>query len=82
MKKHKEKVYEYQALFDPNGEGYTVTVPKLPGLVTEGSSLKEAREMAKDAIKCYLWSLLKDRPLNLPKNNQAKRERWVTAIGV
>ena len=59
MKKHKETIYQYEAIFDPNGAGYTITVPKLPGLVTEGDNLKEAREMAKDAIKCYLGALLK-----------------------
>ncbi len=55
-----EKIYHYDAVFEDNGEGYTVTVPNLPGLVTEGSNLKEAKEMAKDAIRCYLESLLKD----------------------
>jgi len=59
MKKHTEKIYYYEAIFDPNGSGYTVTVPKLPGLVTEGSNLKEAREMLKDAIRCYLEVPLK-----------------------
>lgn len=60
MTKRKEIIYQYEVLFDPNGEGYTVTVPKLPGLVTEGGNLKEAREMARDAIRCYLEALLKD----------------------
>ena len=62
MKKRKEAIYEYDAIFDPNGSGYTVTVPGLPGLVTEGSNLKEAREMAKDAIRCYIEALLKTKP--------------------
>jgi predicted RNase H-like HicB family nuclease len=60
MKKHTEEIYCYEAIFDPNGSGYTVTVPKLPGLVTEGSNLKEAREMLKDAICCYLELVLKN----------------------
>ncbi len=34
--------------------GYTVTVPELPGCVTEGDTLEEALEMAKDAIKGWL----------------------------
>ena len=66
MKKHKEIIYQYEAIFDPNGGGYTVVVPKLPGLVTEGNNLKEAREMAKDAIRCYLGALLKEKIL-IPK---------------
>ena len=47
-------------LFEPAEEGgYVVTAPALPGLVTEGDSLEEAREMAKDAIQGYLESLRK-----------------------
>ena len=73
MKKRKEKIYQYQVVFDPNGVGYTVTVPELPGLVTEGDNLKEAREMAKDAIRCYIEALLKDKMLR--KSAEAKREK-------
>ena len=40
--------------------GYTVSVPALPGLVTEGWTIDEARAMAEDAIRCYLEGLLKD----------------------
>ncbi len=61
MKKQIETIYHFDVVFEDNGDGYTVTVPKLPGLVTEGSNLKEAREMARDAIRCYLEALLKDR---------------------
>ena len=61
MKKHKETIYQYEAIFEPNGAGYTVVVPKLSGLVTEGDNLKEARKMAKDAIRCYLGALLKEK---------------------
>jgi len=52
--------YRYTVVFEPAEEGgYVVTVPALPGLVTEGDSLEEAREMAKDAIRGYLESLQK-----------------------
>ena len=64
MAKRKETIYPYEAVFDSNGSGYTVTVPKLPGLVTEGNNLKDAREMARDAIRCYLEALLKDRTIS------------------
>jgi predicted RNase H-like HicB family nuclease len=39
--------------------GYVVTCPALPGLVTEGDTLEEARSMATDAIQGYLESLRK-----------------------
>ncbi len=67
MKKLKETIYQYEAVFEPNGAGYTVTVPKLPGLVTEGDNLKESREMARDAIRCYLEALLKEKKLRFSR---------------
>jgi predicted RNase H-like HicB family nuclease len=44
---------------DPEDGGYTVTVPALPGCVTEGDSVEEALAMAKEAITGYLESLEK-----------------------
>ena len=73
MKKRKETIYKYETLFDQNGGGYTVTVPKLPGLVTEGDTLKEAREMARDAIRCYLESILKSGTSSVPRARSMKR---------
>ena len=52
---------QYTVLFEPAEEGgYVVTCPALPGLVTEGDTLVEARAMATDAIRAYLESLRKD----------------------
>jgi len=54
--------YSYAVLFEPAEEGgFVVTCPALPGLVTEGDTLAEARAMAQDAIRAYLESLRKDR---------------------
>lgn len=78
MRKRKEKIYQYEVVFDPNGSGYTVTVPKLPGLVTEGDNLKEARDMARDAIRCYLEALLKGRMASMP--SEIKRERGMVRV--
>lgn len=53
--------YQYTVLFEPAEEGgYVATCPALPGLVTEGDTLDEARIMAADAIRAYLESLRKD----------------------
>ena len=53
--------YQYTVYFEPADEGgFGVTCPALPGLVTEGDTLEEAREMAADAIRAYLESLRKD----------------------
>ena len=52
--------YCYTVVYEPAEEGaYVVTVPALPGLVTEGDTLTEARAMAEDAIRGYLESLRK-----------------------
>ncbi len=54
--------YHHTVLFEPAEEGgYVATCPALPGLVTEGDTLAEARTMASDAIRVYLKSLRKDR---------------------
>ncbi len=43
------------------GSGYTVTVPALPGCVTEGDTLEEAIALPRDAIEGYIESLRKHR---------------------
>jgi len=53
--------YTFTMLFEPAEEGgYVVTCPALPGLVTEGDTMEEARHMAEDALRGYLESLRKD----------------------
>jgi antitoxin HicB len=53
--------YSYTVLLQPEPEGgYTVTCPTLPGLVTYGESLDEARAMAADAIRGYIECLRED----------------------
>ncbi len=50
----------YNLIFKPEPEGgFTVIVPSLPGCVTYGKNLSEAKKMAKDAILGYLGSLKK-----------------------
>ena len=58
---NKEEEYAYTVLFEPTEEGgYVVTVPAVPGCVTQVDTLEEAREMAMDAILGYLEALRKD----------------------
>ena len=50
----------YNLIFKPEPEGgYTVIVPTLPGCVTYGKNLEEAKKMAADAINAYVASLKK-----------------------
>ena len=39
---------------DPDEGGYTVTVPALPGVVTQGETIEEAIAMAREAVRCSL----------------------------
>lgn len=58
---------------DGNQKGYMATVPALPGCITWGKTLTEARAMAADAVAGYLESLQKAGepiPADLP---QAKK---------
>jgi len=50
----------YTVELHPQKEGgYTVTVPALPGCISEGDTLEEALENIKDAIEGYLRVLAK-----------------------
>ena len=42
-------------LFEPSEDGgYTATVPTLPGCISEGDTLDEARQNIREAIELYL----------------------------
>ena len=50
--------HEYEVILTPQSEGgYTVSVPDLPDVVTEGETREEALAMAKDAIEAYLETM-------------------------
>jgi predicted RNase H-like HicB family nuclease len=54
------RILNYKVIMTPDETGgFVVTCPALPGLVTEGDTLQEAREMAEEAILCYLEGLEK-----------------------
>jgi predicted RNase H-like HicB family nuclease len=55
-----KKNLRFNVIFRPEPEGgFTVIVPSLPGCVTYGRNLEEAKKMAVDAIKGYIASLKK-----------------------
>ena len=52
------KYNNYKIMLRPEPEGgFTVIVPSLPGCITYGSTLKEAKQMVAEAIELYLESL-------------------------
>jgi predicted RNase H-like HicB family nuclease len=52
----RKKVYKYTAVFEPDFEagGYTVTIPALPGCISEGDTFEQALENIQDACSLYL----------------------------
>ncbi len=58
--KHEPFISQYNLFLKPEPEGgFTVIVPSLPGCVTYGRDIPEAKSMARDAIVGYLESLKK-----------------------
>lgn len=55
-----EPTLHYTAVFEPSDEGgYTVSVPALPGCISEGDTFEEAKEHIEEAVQAYLMSLRK-----------------------
>jgi antitoxin HicB len=51
----------FRVILEPNESGgYTVTVPLLPGCISEGDTKKEAIAKIKEAIELYIESLQED----------------------
>ena len=49
----------YTILLDPDVEdgGFTVTVPTLPGIVTQGDSFEQALDRAREAMQAHVAGL-------------------------
>lgn len=65
------KRLHYTIIFrvEPEG-GFTAVVPALPGCITYGKNLDEAKKMAQDAIGAYLASLRKHGE-SIPSDNES-----------
>ncbi|MEK7186602.1 MAG: type II toxin-antitoxin system HicB family antitoxin [Patescibacteria group bacterium] len=62
-----KKILKYTAIFEPAKEGgYVVSVPALPGCITQGETFEEAVAMIKDAMKGYL-EVLKNEGEEIPQ---------------
>lgn len=60
------KKYTVLLIPDPDDGGYTVRVPALPGITTEGATVAEALANAKEAIELML-EVLKERGQAIPE---------------
>jgi antitoxin HicB len=52
----KPLIYKILLTEEPEG-GYTVRVPMLPGCITYGETIEDAKQMAREAIAVYIESL-------------------------
>ena len=52
----KQTIHQYTAVFEPDEEkgGYTVTIPSLPGCISEGDTFEEALHNIQEAASLYL----------------------------
>lgn len=68
--------FKYTVLLEKNEDGgYTVTVPSLPGCITEGDTWDEAIINVKEAIQGYIDTLRdlgKPVPVEVPVQVEAK----------
>jgi predicted RNase H-like HicB family nuclease len=65
----KKKILKFTVVFEKAEEGgYIVSVPALPGCMSQGETFEEAETMIKDAIECYCSSLAKHKEF-IPKGN-------------
>jgi antitoxin HicB len=72
------KTYTYTVHLEPAEEGgYVVTVPKLPGCITQGETYEEALAMAEDCIRGFLEALVK---AGQPIPREAEPRRPVEAL--
>ena len=65
------RTLHYNVIFRPEPEGgFTVLVPSLPGCITYGKNLEEAKAMAVDAITLYVETLIEDgEPIQTDEEN-------------
>ena len=56
VKALKKNIYQYTAVFesDPEVGGFTVSIPSLPGCISEGNTFEEALKNIKEAASLYL----------------------------
>lgn len=73
MRRHRSaRVLRYTAVFEPDPkEGYTVTIPALPGCISEGDDFESALRNVREAALLYLEALR-------GRRRHAPRERRTT----
>lgn len=78
------KIYKFTVVFEPDKEKkgtYNVFVPALPGCLSFGDSLAEAKYNIREAIELYLSTLLEeDEPIPKDKKVRVLKDAKVKEI--
>lgn len=98
MPKFEGYPFQITPLSSEDGGGYLVTFPDLPGCMSDGETVEEAIEMARDAFKCWMSVYIEEGReipapgghgpasgrfnLRTPKTLHAKLARQAAAEGV
>lgn len=64
-------IYKTVIWWDKKDKSYLVKVPSLPGVVTFGTSIVDAKKMAKDAIELYCDCVLSEGKIIIDDSGQA-----------
>lgn len=68
------KIYSYTVFFEPMADGgYNVVIPAIPEICTFGTTLREAKTMASDALTCFLESALEEGE-KIPKDTTVRKD--------
>lgn len=71
MTTYTKNIHTYTVLFSPDEEsgGFIAEVPALPGCITEGDTLAEAKRHAREAIELYIETLA-ERGFAIPEDSE------------
>lgn len=70
-KKILHNVYQYTAVFEPDEKvgGFTVTIPALPGCISEGDTFEEALKNIEEAAGLYI-EVMQNRKMEIPREEK------------
>jgi predicted RNase H-like HicB family nuclease len=71
--------YSYTVVYEPVNDGFQITVPSLPGLITYGRDFAEAKTLAREAIRCHLEGLRQNAD-EIPTETSLVQERITVTV--
>ena len=65
------RVYQYTAIFEPDSKsgGFAVTIPSLPGCISEGDTFEVALQNIQEAASLYI-EVMQKRNVLIPKEER------------